>query len=350
MSQAKKARHSETALHINGKEPRSVLTGLTPDVIAAPMPLGTRRLLFEFDVIDTGPGIPPEQQTKVFEPFMQGDLGLSKKYGGTGLGLSICSQLATLMKGDLRLESEEGKGSRFTMEIPLAFVREHSGTTETPALVDNKDLNIPLTTARSEVAQPRLVGLSQPFFATNTTPALDGASAEKPLETVERVTAQAVQSGGKVRVLVAEDNIVNQEVVLRMLKLESIYGKPNACDEAELRADVTVAKDGQEAFELVKESMEQTKYFDLIFMDVQVWALRTVEVVELMADAEFGWNSEHQIDPWHGVLGTYSGADSICRREQRQRMHGLWHGLFSTQTHPTSGPQAGLEAILCPDT
>lgn len=47
---------------------------------------------FQFDVEDTGPGIPQDMQERVFEPFVQGDLGLSKKYGGTGLGLSICSQ------------------------------------------------------------------------------------------------------------------------------------------------------------------------------------------------------------------------------------------------------------------
>lgn len=75
--------------------------------------------MFEFEVEDTGPGIPLAQQQQVFEPFVQGDLGLSKKYGGTGLGLSICSQLATLMKGFMSLHSVEGEGSTFKMQIPL---------------------------------------------------------------------------------------------------------------------------------------------------------------------------------------------------------------------------------------
>lgn len=82
-------------------------------------PTNTRSLMFEFEVTDTGPGIPPAQQQKVFEPFVQGDLGLSRKYGGTGLGLSICSQLAQLMGGSITLKSEVGVGSTFTMRVPL---------------------------------------------------------------------------------------------------------------------------------------------------------------------------------------------------------------------------------------
>ena len=70
-------------------------------------------------------------------------------------------------------------------------------------------------------AKPRLVGLSQPFFAA----ASPLESPEKQLAAIEKATAQASKSGDKVRVLVAEDNQVNQEVVLRMLKLEDIYGE-----------------------------------------------------------------------------------------------------------------------------
>ena len=66
----------------------------------------------------------------------------------------------------------------------------------------------------------RLVGFSQPFFATS--PPL--GTPKDQLQAIERVKAVASQSGTKVRVLVAEDNQVNQEVVLRMLKLEDIYG------------------------------------------------------------------------------------------------------------------------------
>ena len=77
----------------------------------------------------------------------------------------------------------------------------------------------------SPSSKPRLVGLSQPFFATS--PPLETPKLQ--LEAMERAAAEATKSGGKVRVLVAEDNIVNQEVVLRMLKLEDIYGESECC-------------------------------------------------------------------------------------------------------------------------
>ena len=243
------SRYSDTALHINGSEPKSAASIIVQDRSSSPVPIIARHLLFEFEVEDSGPGIPLSQQQKVFEPFMQGDLGLSKKYGGTGLGLSICSQLATLMRGSIHLESEVGKGSKFTMRIPLAFTKERADSTASSrgnsrrnsASFDpnsegkesisrrrsSSDLSAtsnhsvpPAVNAFDTPAKPRLVGLSQPFFAT-TSP-LD--EADKQLAAMERVAAQAAKSGGKVRVLVAEDNTVNQEVVLRMLKLEDIYG------------------------------------------------------------------------------------------------------------------------------
>lgn len=75
--------------------------------------------LFEFEVEDTGQGIPQAAQQRIFEPFVQGENGLARKYGGTGLGLAICRQLATLMGGNISLTSTMGIGSTFTMRIPL---------------------------------------------------------------------------------------------------------------------------------------------------------------------------------------------------------------------------------------
>jgi osomolarity two-component system sensor histidine kinase SLN1 len=75
--------------------------------------------LFEFEVEDTGQGIPEAAQARIFEPFVQGENGLARKYGGTGLGLAICRQLAALMGGTVSLRSGIGAGSTFTMRIPL---------------------------------------------------------------------------------------------------------------------------------------------------------------------------------------------------------------------------------------
>ncbi|MCF5706741.1 transporter substrate-binding domain-containing protein [Pseudomonas syringae] len=77
-------------------------------------------------VQDSGVGIEPERQQQVFQPFTQASDDTASRYGGTGLGLSISRQLVELMKGDISLHSEPGKGTRIVIDLPLARV-EHAG-------------------------------------------------------------------------------------------------------------------------------------------------------------------------------------------------------------------------------
>jgi osomolarity two-component system sensor histidine kinase SLN1 len=281
----------------------------------APSPPPGKYLSFEFEVQDSGPGIPEHLQQQIFEPFVQGDLGLSKKYGGTGLGLSICSQLAGLMRGGMSVRSTVGEGSTFTMKIPLRLTQSRAdsnasshidlhelgrraaavddGGDRTPArhsrhiaddnLADNSKLHPPetsgaVTPTRSAESKPRLVGLSQPFFAV-TQPLESPGSQPAAMEQITAQASDAQQnssSSARIRVLVAEDNKTNQEVVLRMLKLEEIY-------------DVTVARDGQEALDLVRETMTNgpnstQQPFDLILMDVQMPTMDGLQSTRLIRE------------------------------------------------------------------
>jgi GAF domain-containing protein len=72
----------------------------------------------EAAVADTGIGMTPEQQAKLFEEFIQADSSTARQYGGTGLGLAITRKLARMMGGDVTVQSEPGKGSVFTVRLP----------------------------------------------------------------------------------------------------------------------------------------------------------------------------------------------------------------------------------------
>ncbi|UUZ87135.1 GAF domain-containing protein [Paenibacillus sp. P26] len=104
-----------------------------------------------FSVEDTGIGIPSDKRRLVFEAFQQADGTTSRKYGGTGLGLSISRRLASLLGGTIELDSEEGKGSRFTLYLPLA---QEFAPAQPPAA--RPDAGAPLALAQAGAGMPRL--------------------------------------------------------------------------------------------------------------------------------------------------------------------------------------------------
>lgn len=121
-----------TALSINPLDPKVAPHLFNSERSPTPPPLNAKSFLFEFEVEDTGPGIPEHMRTRVFEPFVQGDLGLTKKFGGTGLGLSICQQLANLMGGAITMTSTIGVGTTFIMRIPLKYTKNRYERTHYP--------------------------------------------------------------------------------------------------------------------------------------------------------------------------------------------------------------------------
>ncbi|SDR27477.1 Signal transduction histidine kinase [Rhizobiales bacterium GAS191] len=84
------------------------------------------QLRLHIAVSDTGMGVPPDMQERIFEDFVQADAGIGRRFGGTGLGLAISRRLAVLMGGDLTCESRLGSGSTFRLALPVAQVRTAS--------------------------------------------------------------------------------------------------------------------------------------------------------------------------------------------------------------------------------
>lgn len=288
---------------------------------SSPLEDATKTYMFTFEVEDTGRGIPESMIDKIFEPFVQVDSSFSKEFGGTGLGLSICSQLAKLMHGTISVQSTPGLGSTFSLQIPLKHVPDRvpstrsestrpmsraisiGGSTNAGAggssrrnslnsvMVQEPEAapHVNVDSHRNDL-QPRLVGLSTPFFPPNPNQVAaqppNAATVISPMSNDEKQAAiqkakadkasasNADDEANNIRVLVADDNATNIEVVRRMLKLEKVN-------------DVTIARDGQQAYDLVKDTMDQDRKFDLIFMDVQMPNLDGIQSTRLIRKAGY---------------------------------------------------------------
>lgn len=91
-----------------------------------------------FDITDTGIGISPDYVERIFESFTQAGTDIARRFGGTGLGLTISRQLVTLMNGEISVTSELGKGTRFTVLLPLEEAENQLPVAQMPIIDDSK--------------------------------------------------------------------------------------------------------------------------------------------------------------------------------------------------------------------
>jgi two-component system sensor histidine kinase/response regulator len=348
--------------------------------------LRTDRLLLE--VSDTGIGIPPAQQGRIFEPFVQGDGSSTRRHAGTGLGLALVKRLVTLMGGRIGVVSEPGRGTRFWVELPLPPADRAEETDEAwvppdlrvlvmePVAAQRRALTLQLrayarveAVAGIEEARAALAaGAFHVAMLAHDQPAEDslrlvqawrGGAAPADLKIVllgppsdlsitarlrqagvdqvlvkpvrrlqlrrtlsrlltapatpERGEAMAVvplaprpAAGSGARVLMAEDNLVNQKVAARYLE--------------RLGHEVDFAQDGGEALELL--AMQR---YDVVLMDAQMPVvdgfevtrrIRAGQVPNLAADVQIvgltAYAHDQDRDRWLEV-----GADDILAKPLR---------------------------------
>lgn len=154
-------------IEIDERRIRQVLVNLLSNAVKFTPDHGTVQLqvradsfheTLEFSVTDTGIGIAPEHIGKLFQPFVQIDSALSRRYSGTGLGLALVRRITELHGGSVALESQEGKGSRFTVTIPWT-PSPADETTLVPEVVQEHELTLQqvLIVEDSETAANQLV-------------------------------------------------------------------------------------------------------------------------------------------------------------------------------------------------
>jgi len=159
---------------------------------------GQKLLTLRLSVTDSGIGIPPEKIDRLFKPFSQADSSTTRNFGGTGLGLAICRRLCNIMGGEINVESEPGKGSRFFFTIVA------------PAGPDLEALpNKPKDASATALVPAPATDTDKPTAVAAT----DSPGETRSEEAVDSPKPESNPPAPVLSILVTEDNPVNQKVV-----------------------------------------------------------------------------------------------------------------------------------------
>jgi PAS domain S-box-containing protein len=184
--------------------------------------IGKNKIKLYSVVEDSGIGIPQEKLNYLFKPFSQVDGSYTRKFGGTGLGLAICKELVTLMAGQIWVESNVDKGTKFTFTAILTAPEQVTLIGKLKANANQK--------AKEEIV-------------------ITGAI---KTESKETILVDKNELRGKFRLLLAEDNAVNQKVIMKILGQAGFY--------------IEAVDNGEEAV----NALVKKRNYDVILMDVQM--------------------------------------------------------------------------------
>ena len=186
-----------------------------------------------FTVRDTGIGMSPEQQTRVFEAFEQADTSMTRRYGGTGLGLSISSRLVSLMGGRLKVQSQQGRGSTF--EFLVNFAKPTSSAPDVSRSLDLELLNGLRVLIVDDNDTNRRILLRmcqnwrmQPIAVADATAALDqlrkASESGPPFDLVLTDASMPDIDGFTLASHISQDRKIGSVVVMMLTSLDQTHG------------------------------------------------------------------------------------------------------------------------------
>ncbi|XP_078163156.1 histidine kinase 5 isoform X2 [Carex rostrata] len=254
---------------------------------------GEEIVWLQYEVYDTGIGIPEKAIPTLFKRYMQASADHARKYGGTGLGLAICKQLVELMEGNITVKSKENEGSTFTFMLPCKVPLEQD-------LSDDPDESPTVSCSGLDPMEGFFLFKPKTFHR----PKSPDSSHLKQTSSVDHDKKENGksrpnhQSSGQV--LLVEDNKVNIMVAKSMVE--------------QLGHSVCVVNNGLEAIRAV----QQTR-FDLILMDVHMPVMDGLQATRLIRSFEENGYWDASVGPTCQSSPASSSLSQECYDETRKR-------------------------------